>query len=182
MKSVARRFAWLTLGLATVAIGQVASRAQQAQPQGQTDQQPAPPVFRAGINFVRVDVIVSDKNGAAVADLKQSDFEVLEDGKPQTVETFKLIKLDGGSTPAPEGPPREIRTDLDEETEAARDDVRLFAVFLDDYHVRVGASMTVREPLTRFIDTQVGPSDMIGIMHPLEPLDAVRMTRNHSAI
>src|SRR5262245_17750752 len=123
--------------------------------------QPQTPVFRSGINFVRVDVIVSDKNGGPVADLKQTDFEVLEDGKPQSIETFKMIKLDGGTTPTPDGqPPRQIRTDLDEETEAARDDVRLFALFLDDYHVRLGASQVVREPLTRFIERQLGPSDM----------------------
>ena len=76
----------------------MATRAQQqAQTQEQNDQPPAQPVFRAGINYVRVDVIVSDKNGANVADLKQIDFEVLEDGKPQTVENFKFIKLDGGA-------------------------------------------------------------------------------------
>src|SRR5215831_15847294 len=91
-------------------------QAPQQQDQPATDQQnPAgqpTPLFRTGINFVRVDVIITDKSGAPVADLKQSDFEVLEDGKPQTVETFKLIKLDGGTIPSPDGPPREIRTDL----------------------------------------------------------------------
>jgi VWFA-related protein len=158
-------------------------------PQGQPppDQQPAAeqgqiPQFRTGINFVRVDVIVSDKNGAAVADLKQTDFEVIEDGKPQAIETFKLIKLDGGTIPAPEGPPRQIRTDQDEETEASKDDVRLFGIFLDDYHTKLGSSLTVRDPLSRFIETQLGPSDMVGVMRPLQQLDSVRMTRNHSAI
>src|SRR5438105_15948259 len=98
----------------------------------QAAQQPAQ--FRTGINYVRVDVIVSDKNGANVADLKQSDFEVTEDGKPQSIENFKFIKLDGGlSSAAVEGAPRSIRTDTDEEQEASRDDVRLFAIFLDDY-------------------------------------------------
>ncbi|HET9831950.1 MAG TPA: VWA domain-containing protein [Vicinamibacterales bacterium] len=182
MKPVARRFAWLTLGLATVALAQVASRAQQAQPQAQTDQPPAQPVFRAGINYVRVDVIVSDKNGANIADLKQTDFEVLEDGKPQTVENFKFIKLDGGSIPTEDGPPRPIRNDDDEEREAARDDVRLFAIFLDDYHVRKENSLRVRQPIQQFVQTQLGPSDMIGLMYPLESIFSVRMTRNHNAV
>lgn len=158
----------------------------QEPPDRQTPNQPqAPPtpIFRTGINFVRVDVIVSDRSGGAVADLKQSDFEVTEDGKPQAIEAFKLIRLDGGTTPSPDGlAPRPIRTDADEEAEAARDDVRLFGIFLDDYHVRSTASLTVREPLTRFLETQLGPSDMVGIMHPLTPLDSIRMTRNHSAI
>src|SRR5581483_3832712 len=56
------------------------------------------------------------------------------------------------------------------------------AIFLDDYHVRRGASMTARNPITRFIDTQIGPSDMVGIMYPLESTASVRMTRNHDAV
>ncbi len=164
--------------------GQPPSPQGQAQPGQQPPASGAPdqPLFRAGINFVRVDVIVSDKNGTALGDLKQSDFEVTEDGKPQTIETFKLVKLDGGISEAVKEPPREIRTDFDEEAEAARDDVRLFAIFLDDYHVRRGASMAARDQLAKFVDTQLGPSDMVGLMYPLESTSSVRMTRNHSAV
>src|SRR4051812_9487036 len=152
-----------------------------AQPANPDAPQP-PPVFRAGINFVRVDVIISDKSGNPVGDLQQSDFDVTEDGKPQKIETFKLVKLDGGTSEAIRTPPREIRNDHDEEMEAARDDVRLFAIFLDDYHVRRGASLAVRKPLVTFIENNLGPSDMIGVMYPLESTAAVRMTRNHSAV
>src|SRR3954469_21717642 len=119
------------------AVSFVAALALAAQPQAQnappdakatppqtqpTDQPPPtpdqPPIFRAGINFVRVDVIVSDKNGNPVGDLKPEDFEVTEQGKAQKVETFKLVSLDGGLIPGPDGPPREIRSDADEEREA----------------------------------------------------------------
>jgi hypothetical protein len=51
------------------------------------------------------------------------------------VEQFRLIKVDGNPKPA-SPPPRVIRNRDDEETEAARDDVRVFAILLDDYHVR----------------------------------------------
>jgi len=151
-----------------------------AQPPPPGDQQQ--PVFRTGINFVRVDVIITDKSGNQIADLKETDFDVTEDGKPQKIETFKLVKLDGGRIDAIKEPPKQIRNDYDEESEAARDDVRLFAIFFDDYHVRRGASMSVRNPITRFIDTQIGPSDMVGIMYPLESTASVRMTRNHDAV
>jgi VWFA-related protein len=157
--------------------------AQQTPPQQPPPADPAqPPVFRTGINFVRVDVIISDKAGNPIADLSQADFDVTEDGKPQKIETFKLVKLDGGRGDAIKDPPREIRTDYDEEMEAARDDVRLFAIFLDDYHVRKGASLASRNQLSRFIETQLGPSDMVGVMYPLESTASVRMTRNHSAV
>src|SRR5216684_1414133 len=124
----------------------------QQQPDQQQPDRPQPPgdqpqpVFRTGINFVRVDVIVTDKNGKSVSDLNQTDFEVTEAGKPQAVETFKRVDLDGGLIPGPNGPPRAIRTDNDEELEAARDDVRLFGLFLDDYHVRRTSSRAASRP------------------------------------
>jgi len=177
MRRAFQIFGWsVALVLALCTAG---SHAQQAEPQPQPAQEP---VFRTGINFVRVDVIVSDRSGANVADLKQSDFEVTEDGKPQAIENFKFIKLDGGAVPGPEGPARAIRTDADEEQEAARDDVRLFAIFLDDYHVRKENSIRVRGQLEQFVQTQLGPTDMIGLMYPLESIFSVRMTRNQDQV
>jgi len=165
------------------------SQGQQPQPSQGQPQQPAQPgdagqqpIFRSGINFVRVDVILTDKAGNPIADLQPADFDVTEDNKPQKIETFKFIKLDGGAAASITEPVREIRTDYDEENEAARDDVRLFAVFLDDYHVRRGSSMSVRKQLATFVENNLGPSDMIGVMYPLESTASVRMTRNHSAV
>jgi VWFA-related protein len=168
---------------ALTAIGGAQAPAQPpAEQQPTAEQQPQQPVFRTGINFVRVDVIVTDNKGNSVADLQAEDFEVVEDGTTQKIEAFKLIKLDGGVAEAAKEVPRAIRTDFDEEAEAARDDVRLFGIFLDDYHVRLGSSMAVREPLANFVLTQLGPSDMVGLMYPLESLGTVRMTRNREAI
>ena len=184
------------IALCGLALAGTSGHAQQAQPQTPAepappatpppatqaqDQQP-PPVFRAGVNFVRVDVIVTDKAGNQISDLKPEDFEVSEDGARQTIETFKLIELDAGLMPGRDGPPAPIRTDYDEEREAARDDVRLFAIFLDDYHVTRGSSLSMRQQISRFVETQLGPSDMVGLMYPLQPVAAVRMTRNHAAI
>src|SRR5712672_1791428 len=187
---MARLFRTMAVVATVLMLAGVRGGAQQQQaPQQQPPQQqpppadPAqPPVFRTGINFVRVDVIISDKTGNPVADLTQADFDVTEDGKPQKIDTFKLVKLDGGRTDSMKEPPKEIRTDYDEEAEAARDDVRLFSIFLDDYHVRKGASLASRNQLSRFIETQLGPSDMVGLMYPLESTSSVRMTRNHSAV
>jgi VWFA-related protein len=190
----ARLILALALAAAVVQGGVQADTAQEP-PQQPPAQQPAPqpatpppaappsqqPTFRTGINFVRVDVIVSDKKGVALGDLKASDFEILEDGKPQTIEQFKFIKVEGNPQPG-EAPARQIRSTYDEETEAARDDVRLFVIFFDDYHTRVGGALAVKEPLTRFVQQQLGPNDLLAVMYPLTPLDAVVLTRNHSAV
>tara|TARA_Y100001949_G_scaffold169675_1_gene169884 strand:+ start:1567 stop:3624 length:2058 start_codon:yes stop_codon:yes gene_type:complete len=137
------------------------------------------PVFRAGINFVRVDVIVTDDDNNPIIDLVADDFEIYEDGQLQTVETFEFVRI----TPSTisDEPIRPIRNRFDEEREAARPDVRLFAIFLDDYHVRRGSSLRVRKPLIEFV-RNLAPTDMVSIMYPLTSLEAVSMTRNHNAI
>lgn len=50
------------------------------------------PVFRSGIEMVRVDVLVSE-NGAPVLGLTPSDFEILDNGVPQRVEFVGLEQL-----------------------------------------------------------------------------------------
>ena len=146
------------------------------QAQGDQAQQPT---FRANINLVRVDVIVTDKKGMPVDTLKQADFQVFEDGKPQEIETFKLFKIDAITSTTPARP---IRTSFDEESEAQRDDVRLFGFFLDDYHVRRGNAMFARGKMADFLRTQIAPQDMVCMMYPLQPLDAIVMSRNHEAL
>ena len=140
------------------------------------DQQP---IFRAGINFVRVDAIVTDRQGNPVGDLKETDFEILEDGKPQSIEQFRFVKVDGTAAPESQG---RIRTRADEERAAANDDARIFVFFLDDYHVRLGNSMGARKPLMEFVQNNLGPNDLVAVMYPLSPLDAVTLTRDHQSI
>lgn len=141
--------------------------------------QPEQPTFRAGINFVRVDTIVTDRQGQPVTDLTATDFEITEDGKPQTIETFRFVRVDSA---APVETQRSIRTRADEEAAAANDNSRIFVFFLDDYHVRLGNSMAARKPLVEFIRTNLGANDLLAVMHPLTPLDAVTLTRDHDSI
>ncbi len=50
---------------------------------------PTNPVFRTTTRLVQVDVVVTDKQGHPVPGMKQSDFAVLQDGKPQQVRVFE---------------------------------------------------------------------------------------------
>ncbi len=155
--------------------------AQQPDPNQPDPNQPRQPIIRRGVNFVSVDVIVTDGKGNPIEDLKQEEFEVFEDNERQAVETFQIIRIDQ-ATASLNAPLSEIRSQADEEREAARPDVRIFAIFLDDYHVRLGTSMGVRSPLMKFIDQQIAPGDLVGIMYPLLPVADFSLTRNHAAI
>jgi VWFA-related protein len=155
------------------------------QPVGPTGpQQPDPgqtAIFRTDINVVRVDVIVTDRQGNPVNNLTQDDFEVTEDGKPQAVQTFKLINVTENIEKNNEQP-RQVRNAIDEQTEAARDDVRLFAFFLDDYHVRLENSMRAREIIAQFVENRLLPLDIAGIMYPLWSINDVLLNRNRKEL
>src|SRR5512139_830087 len=64
---------------------------------------PQQPAFRTEANFVRVDVYPT-VDGRAVQDLKQADFDVQEDGKPQEISTFEHVLIQAGG-------PQETRSD-----------------------------------------------------------------------
>jgi len=183
MTSMRRSVGFLVALVVALTCG-LAVRAQQGGNQPAAGDQPADQTqltFRAGINFVTVDAYVSDSKGQPATDLKQSDFDILEDNKPQKIEQFRFIKVDGNPKPG-EPPPQEIRNRDDEEREARRDDTRVFVIFLDDYHTRLGSSLAVRQPLSEFIQNQLRPLDMVAIMYPLTPVTDIDFTRNHEKI
>lgn len=64
-------------------------------------QQDAQPVFRAGASVVSVDVVVRDESGAIVRGLTAADFTVLEDGRPQQVQTFSFEEIVAAPPPVP---------------------------------------------------------------------------------
>jgi len=68
-------------------------------------QQPAaqrvPDTAKTGVTAVLVDVVVRDKRGQPIRDLEQSDFQVLEDGVPQTIGSFTRVFDGAVLAPAP---------------------------------------------------------------------------------
>lgn len=61
---------------------------------------PQLPVFRAGVDLVTVGVTVTDGKGRLVTDLTALDFEVVEDGKRQTLTDFSVGRGEPGQGPA----------------------------------------------------------------------------------
>jgi VWFA-related protein len=83
-----------TTALAVAVVGATAGGvAQQPPPQRVTG------TLQAGVSAVLVDVVARDKKGDPVRDLKQSEFQISEDGVPQTIASFAPI-FDGVVAPA----------------------------------------------------------------------------------
>ena len=155
--------------------------AQQPPPAGAKPPQQPQTTFRTGIDAVTVDAIVTDKQGNPVTDLTAADFEIKENNKVQTIDTFKRVDLTGDKfdvDPAKAAPILSMET---MEREAARDDVRLVTIFLDDYHTRKGNAMATRDKVAKFI-TELDPRDMVAVMYPLTPTVAITFSRDHDGI
>ncbi len=121
-----------------------------------------PPTFRSEANFIRVDVYPT-KGGKPVQDLSREDFEVLEDGVPQTVQSFEHVLV---SPAGPEAQRSEPSTIEQSRQLVANPKNRVFVLFLDTPHVSVTGGWHAREPLIRLIDRVLGPDDLVGVMTP----------------
>jgi VWFA-related protein len=146
-------------------------------PPAQTADPQQQPTFRTRIDTVQVDVTVLDKQGKAILDLKEGDFEIRENKAVQPVQTFKLIQIDDVSDSTPV---RDILNDRDQQRELARDDSRLIVIFLDDYHTRKINSMRIRLQLAEFVDG-LANNDLVAVMTPLLPATSLGFSYNHAA-
>ncbi len=56
-------------------------------------------IVRANVRQVLVPVVVTDQKGHHIADLKQSDFQVFEDGIPEDIVSFRMAEDSSSSEP-----------------------------------------------------------------------------------
>src|SRR5207249_1859453 len=84
---VARSF----VGLMVVGV----SISAQARSSGEQTQTPPPPpvTFKTEIAYVEVSARVLDNQGNFVPNLTKDEFRVLEDGKPQRIEAFGVVRI-----------------------------------------------------------------------------------------
>ena len=86
---------WPPSALLLVVAGACAA-AHAAAPQGQ-------PIFRTGVDLIRLDVTVVASDGAPVDSLDAADFDVRVNGKPSTVRTLRFLDLHSGAVGVPAG-------------------------------------------------------------------------------
>lgn len=168
--------AGFALRAGAVAVGLVAVTALGSSPAALQTPQEQRPIFRGHTNIVRVDVTVTNRRGEPSTDLTRDDFFVTEDGAPQTIDSFELVRAMGEPT---DDRSLEIYSPSQVVSEAARDDVRLFLIFWDEYHIgEFIPAIRGREALTEFVRTAFGPTDLVGIMDQLTTVDSIRFTRD----
>jgi VWFA-related protein len=138
------------------------------EPQAPPDRSRDSDVVRITTNLVQIDAIVTDKNDKQVIDLQPREFEVLEDGRPQRVTNLAYIVTQpsigsGEGTPGSESskrnaPPTPAANLRPEQV------VRAIAIVVDDLGLSFVSTAFLRKALTRFVDEQIQPGDLVAII------------------
>jgi VWFA-related protein len=124
----------------------------------QSDQRPGPPgTIRVRVRLIPVDVIVVDKSGKPVRDLKKEDFTMLENGHPQEIRHFSIETLTDASS-SPDERPQLRRVPA---LELAPQPARTFLILLG--RGRHQSNFKSIDALIRFVRTDLLQQDRVAV-------------------
>ena len=143
--------------LIVLAAGSALSAGQSPPASGQT------PTFKVQVDYVDVDVLVTDEEGRFVRDLTQEDFQVFEDGKRQTITNFSVVDIPIERADRPLFAPGPIEPDVS--TNAQAFEGRVYVLILDDLHTDALRSQRVKIAARQFIERNLGANDLMAIVY-----------------
>ena len=138
-------------------------------------QQTAPPIFRSGVDAVELDVIAINANGDPVTDLTAADFEVREEGKPQTITSFTRVDIPIEKVERPLFAGRDVEPDV---LTNEGPDGRVYVIAFEN--VDPADSLKTRRFLRGFIEEHFGTNDVGAVVYlgPANRNDAQELTSN----
>ncbi len=152
----------LRLVFVMVVLGGAMVRAGQSPAASQRPAAPATPTFRVAIDYVEVDVLVTDARGDYVRDLKKDDFQVFEDGKAQPIANFVPIDIpiERGERPLFASQP--IVPDVRENEQGFNG--RVYVMVLDSAHTLPQNTNLMRLAAKTFINDKLGANDLMAVV------------------
>src|SRR5688500_10829887 len=146
----------------------------------QAPQTPPSVTFQVEVNYVDVDVVVTDEQGNFVSGLTREDFEVFEDGKLQKVDTFVYVEI-------PVEPDNAFVLEghnVSNDTQSNRQPFsgRLYVIVLDDQDVAAMRTAQVKKSAKEFVDKYMGANDVAAVIHTSGRTDAAQEFTNNKAL
>jgi VWFA-related protein len=126
------------------------------------------PAIRSTTTLVEIDVQVTGRDGKPIKGLKQEQFSVTEDGKPQRISTFEYndiekIETAGSADEAPITIPIGTVTAPEEIKTVARDH-RMVVLFFDMTSLQPEDLLRSTRAAQRYIQEQMTPADLVGVV------------------
>jgi VWFA-related protein len=131
-----------------------------------TQPKPQVPVFKTGSDLIRAEVRVWDKDHKFIPGLGPKDFQILEDGVPQTIQAFLpyIGNRVVGEPLRPATAPPSPGLILPPTKAGADSSGRIFIVFIDDLHLQPSDTPRVRQWLRDVRDILIHDNDLVGFV------------------
>jgi VWFA-related protein len=161
----------------------------QAKKSLQTQKQQADNTIRVHVGLVQTDVMVFDRQGHFVPDLKMDQFELRVDGKVQPIQFFEMVsagsdhdreiwaKAEGKSMSEPAQPAPKMSEPAQPASNVANPGRTLF-IFLDDWHMDADNVIRSRNAVANLLNTSMGPNDRVGVVAASGQLAATQFLTN----
>lgn len=133
----------------------------------------ATPIFRTNSNLVIADITVKDKAGNIIPNLKQDDFTVYEDGKPQKISVFEYQELVLEPEPPeelklademklPEKPKAELTSPTPGQLHFK--DKRLMVFYLDFSSMAVAEQLRAQDAALDYLKKYITKDDLVAVI------------------
>jgi VWFA-related protein len=117
------------------------------------------PTFPTQVELVTVDLVVTDKKGVPIPDLKASDFTIKEDGDPQAIVSFESVQLPATASATPKAPPR-VATNTEPEARTGR----TFVIVFDTIHLAPAQAHRAKGAVAEFLKSGVREGDRVTLL------------------
>jgi len=115
---------------------------------------------KIGTELVQIDVVVTDRSGKLISNLKKDDFELLEDGKQQEISFFTVESQKGGLDPESNAPARQALQIAASNAPLGRNIV----LIVDNIHTSPANLLRIKDRLTRFIEDDIFDDDRVAVV------------------
>lgn len=126
-------------------------------------QNPQEPVARITTDLVQLDIIVTDRSGKLVRDLKREDFELVEDGKVQTITHFAQGTAAKPARWITSAKPSAASTGSGASPVSYEPRSRYLVLMVDDIHISAENLILAKRALSKFIKTSLMSGDLVAI-------------------
>ncbi len=139
---------------------------------GQDPRQTPEVTFQVEVNYVDVDVVVTDEQGNFVTGLTRDDFEVSENGRPQKIDQFSMVGI-------PVEKPTEFVHEgrpvvADTQSNRKPFDGRVYVLVLDDLDVSAMRSTHLKDAARKFVREYMGANDLAAVVYTSGRKDATQ--------
>lgn len=168
----------LCLAILCSSLWTATARAQETQPSAQE----ADDVLRIKTELVQTGVLVLDKQGRFVDNLKREQFELRVDGKPQAISFFERVRTGSADEESQLAAARGLASTSKGASVVPLDRGRTLIFFIDDVHLSADSLARSRKVIQRFIDEEMGANDQAIVASTSGQIGFLQQLTNNKAV